>query len=163
MILNQGKSAFVASLCKFTESTFKAKRTDGRIETFPIQPLAEAWSAAKFKGQVSGSSGSTMGSVIVFGSGSAEVHPDDYKMSEPIPVQGSYRVVSSTTSASTSGMNFTNTLTSVVEWQGDTTTISEIGLYFGYSDYGYLLARELLQSPITVNNGDTFTVSMKLG
>ena len=60
-------------------------------------------------------------------------------------------------------MNFTNTLTSVVEWQGDTTTISEIGLYFGYSDYGYLLARELLQSPITVNNGDTFTVSMKLG
>ena len=31
MILNQGKSAFVASLCKFTESTFEAKRTDGRI------------------------------------------------------------------------------------------------------------------------------------
>lgn len=163
MILNLAKSAFVASLCKFTETIFEAKRTDGRIEKFPILTFAEAWSAAKFKGTVSGSSYTNIGSIIVFGSGFAEVRPDDYKMSEPIPVQIGYKVVSSTTSASTSDMDFTNTVTAVVEWQGDTTTISEIGLYYGYSDYGYLLARELLKSPITVNSGDTFTVSMKLG
>lgn len=45
MILNQGKSAFVVSLCKFTESLMMAKRTDGRIGQASIQQFLEAWSA----------------------------------------------------------------------------------------------------------------------
>ena len=113
-------------------------------------------------------------SKIVFGTGSTPAKYTDYKLENPITegITGvEYYVAKSYNEDSNNYESIiTATFTSTID-----TTISEVGVVksicnvSSYSDYEYpsyyynvLAAREVLDTPIDVKAGETFTVSMKI-
>lgn len=161
MLTNISRKCFINDIGSLGQSSFSAKRTNGVSYSFTSANGLNAWRSGTFKTFLSGSAGSTIGSTFIYGTGNTPVTADDYCLASPITIQSGYTNRSATITTDT--MNFKITATMVVEWSGAETTISEIGMYYGFQDYGWLLAREVLDSPITVNNGDTFTVSMVIG
>ena len=118
-------------------------------------------------------------SVIVIGTGTSPVSRNDFVFavnpqeavseSNPSTAVETY-TINSVQKTNTSRQNFDaqNILTQTMQFTGETaTTITEVGLlykcWYYKNNAQFLLARELLSTPITVNNGDTFTVSMTIG
>ena len=163
MITKICKSSFINSLCGLGASSVPAKMVDGRSRGFACANGPASWTSDKFRTAVGGSSGYNEGSILIFGTGNTPVKETDTTLAEMIPIQNGYNVTSATISKSTTGDDYTATATFVVVWNRADADISEIGMYYGYQDYGWLLAREVLQTPISVKTGDTFTVSMTLG
>ena len=103
-------------------------------------------------------------STFSIGSGETAVTANDYKLDMPID-ETDFTITSNNRSYSGSSV----ILTQVWTYSGNSeVTIKEIGLFTKtMNSQGTkkpcLFAREVLDSPITVNNGDTFTVSMVIG
>ena len=163
MITKICKSSFINSLCGLGASAVPAKQVSGRNANFACAKGVSAWTTDRFRASVGSSNGYNEGSILIFGTGTTPAQDTDYCLESPIPLQTGYSVTSATVSKSTNGDSYSDTLTFVVVWNREDAEITEIGLYDGYSDYGWLLAREVLKTPISVKNGDTFTVSMTLG
>lgn len=101
---------------------------------------------------------SSKGSTFILGTGTTAPQESDYCLENRVTtftIGSVSRDFTDTTGAMT--------LSAICTWTGTESAISEIGLVGGYDNSNYLLAREVLETPITVNNGDTFTVSMVIG
>lgn len=101
----------------------------------------------------------TFGTYLMIGSGDTAVTTSDTNLSTPLN-EADFTRTAATKTFSTDGKIVLQT---TFNWSGAETEIKEIGLMVNWNAHYALLAREVLDSPITVNNGDTFTVSMVIG
>ena len=106
---------------------------------------------------------------FVLGSGSTSATSADYFVETPIDETNLTLASVSSTYINLGTVNARRNLSATYTYAGTSAlTINEVGLIFKgvegpYDDSVFLIAREVLDSPITVNQGDTFTVSMVIG
>lgn len=109
---------------------------------------------------------------LAFGSGDTEVTKNDISLAEMIvDTDFVIKSQSSTNTANNTDVLGQQILGMTFQYNGaDAQTIKEVGLFYRrgtpnvFAQYPLIMfAREVLEQPITVNNGDTFTVSMTIG
>ena len=109
---------------------------------------------------------------LAFGSGTTEVTKDDIALADMIAdADFTIQNQSSTNTANNTDTLGQQILEMTFQYSGtDTKTINEVGLFYRrgtpnvWTAYPLIMfAREVLEQPITINSGDTFTVSMTLG
>ena len=100
---------------------------------------------------------------IWVGSGTTSPSPDDTSLENKIPNSTLHYNVCTVIEPSTSGNVTSMTITRSFVNQGNSpVTVSEVGLIAAIGSskswYGYLIARDVISSPVTVNPGDTIQV-----
>lgn len=99
-------------------------------------------------------------SCFMLGTGDTPASVNDYSLAATIEESKFTRSTASVSIQSNGALLFTQAFI----WNDVETEIKEVGIMFEWQGHdSVLIAREVLDSPITVNNGDTFTVSMTIG
>lgn len=104
------------------------------------------------------------GSIVIgLGGGTTPVSENDYNLANKY-ADNLFETVTGN-SAADAYTNGTFTPTKTLRYIGtDPITITEVGLFFNHrNDKWFLEAREVLDTPLTVSNGDIFTVTMIIG
>ena len=99
-------------------------------------------------------------SKLMLGTGTTLPARTDYCLASP--VNESLFSVSASSQSQTADKKIALTQTYQYNGSGEI-SITEVGLVANVNGVQFMLARTLLDNPITVNNGDTFTVSMAIG
>lgn len=96
---------------------------------------------------------------LVVGTGSTPVTPSDYKLEAEVYENLTCSAVTTLRDANAGTITHTKTM----QYAGaEPLAVSEIGLAVSVAGIGcVLLYREVLEEPITVNNGETFSVAIK--
>ena len=99
-----------------------------------------------------------------FGRGDTAPTIEDYSLSDMID-STNFKLLSSSFTIIDKDIFCAKTqITASFQYTGSSDdVINEFGLLFENNGNLYLIAREVLETPITVNNGDTFTVTMTIG
>jgi len=105
---------------------------------------------------------------FAFGSGTTAPTLDDYVLETPID-DTNFTPINANIQNPTDTVGMENACILSQIWRYDGTseiTINEIGWYAMWGDSGdniVMLDRTVLDNPITVNNGDTFTIALTIG
>jgi len=106
-------------------------------------------------------------STFAFGSGDTPANANDYDLASYINDSNFTIIAHSATNSNSQGVDNVLLLSQTLRYGGNSElTIKEFGLFVKMHYTAVptvMIAREVLDSPITVNNGDTFTVSMAIG
>lgn len=164
---------YINALPYFIEGTSKIngvlKNVNGDYVTGDraLSSIAKAWVSGYFQNTLP-SYLNGFASAIVLSNGTSEF--TGYSLSNPLSTYNNngelsdyYNKSGATISISTIEGLCKRIATVNFTWKGEATDITEVGMYAGDSLCQYLVAREELKTPISVKNGDTFTVSMTLG
>ena len=105
----------------------------------------------------------TQRSRIILGVGTTPTQATDYCLADEVS-RTDYSLTSASLGSTSADYDNKCTFTTTCQWNGsDGTEISEVGILGNFSHLPLLFAREVLSTPIIVNNGDIFTVSIAIG
>lgn len=166
MFNNNGKNYFIGYVSTSGAIEQKYKKIDGTENSGALYTSSGMWSPKTSKIDSISSAGST----FVLGSGTTPAAKTDYFVETQIDNTANFSITSaSLINAKNQGQDafaviqqiwsYTNTESPTTE-----VTINEIGLCLNHTTYGKIMvAREVLESPIKVKDGDSFIVAMKIG
>ena len=103
---------------------------------------------------------SNMAHRLLFGTGDTPESLEDYKLAE---LTTDYTVLSSTKTLSGEYGKEVVIYTRVIQAGESGLTVKEQGLVVGYSGGNYLLARDVLPEPVTLQPGEKHTFTMTIG